>query len=528
MNNNKLLFLLLLYLFVLLSPTYFIPVFETTEARYSEISWEMIHHNDFIEPRYNGIKHFHKPPLTYWINALGIKIFGVNGFSVRFFGVLAAVLTVFFTVKTARLLDFSEKEQEDTFYILISCLLFLVVSRIVSTDIYLTFFTVGALYFLFRQMFYRKSTLNVSLLSLFLGLGFLTKGPIIFLFTLLPYFLNKIFSKTHRQNFTLKEILAGSVIFTSVALPWYIVVIIKNPELLNYFLKVQTVDRVVTNRFHRYQPFYFFIFVFAGTFFPYIICLFVNIFKDMKNRLNNLWLYTYLFIPFIVFSIAQSKLATYILPFFPIASILASKSADFLFEKRIVRIPVVFLMGALPFTFLILPFIYKDLFNFWYLPAGFFILSALIFYIFYKNQTLKIMSFYIVFLITLGYFTTPIIGKYINGYLEMASYMNKTDAERKIPFISYHADIPSISFYRQKIAVIAMGRHREIDFEKTSDYKEYYLKNFEEFRTFTLDKSKLFVVLSKKYLEDVTNLGFSCEERFTQKKYSLFLCTKSQ
>lgn len=528
MKNNKLLFFLLIYLFVLLSPTYFIPVFETTEARYSEISWEMIHHNDFIEPRYNGIKHFHKPPLTYWINALGIKIFGVNGFSVRFFGVLAGVITVFFTIKVARILKYSEHEQENLFYILTSSILFLVVSRIVSTDIYLTLFTVCSLYFLFRQMYYEKSLLNTILFSLFLGLGFLTKGPIIFLFTILPYIINKIFSKEHRKNFTLKEVLWGTIVFAMVSLPWYVLVIIKNPELLNYFLKVQTVDRVVTNRFHRYQPFYFFILVFCGTFFPYIIPFLVNTFRDVKNRFNNLWLYNYLFIPLIIFSIAQSKLATYILPFFPIASILASKSADFLFEKRPVRIPVVFLMGFLPFTFLILPFIYRDLFNFWYLPVGFFILSALMFYIFYKNQTLKTMSFYIIFLVTLGYFTTPVIGKYINGYSEMASYINKTDPERKIPFISYHADIPSISFYRQKIAVIAMGRHREIDFEKTSDYKEYYLKNFEEFRTFTLDKSKLFVVLPKKYLEDVTNLGFSCEERFTQKKYSLFLCTKLQ
>ena len=528
MNNNKLLFLLLVYMFVLLIPTYFIPVFETTEARYSEISWEMIYNKDFIEPRYNGIKHFHKPPLTYWINAFGIKLFGVNGFSVRFFGVLAAVISLFLTVKISRILKFSGHEQENVLYTLASSILFLVVSRIVSTDIYLTLFTVGALYFLFRQIYYKKSILNTALFSLFLGLGFLTKGPVIFLFTILPYTINKIFSKEHRKNFTLKEILWGTIIFTAISLPWYILVIIKNPELLGYFLKVQTVDRIATNRFHRYKPFYFFIIVLIGTFFPYVISLLVSMLKDIKSKFANLWLYNYIIVPFIIFSIAQSKLATYILPLFPVAAILAAKNVDFLFEKKIVKTIVTIFIGTTPFIFLVLPFFYRELFNYWYIFLLLFTLSILGFYIFYKNQTLRFMSFYLIFLTTLGYFTTHVIGKYVNGYSEMARVINKIDPERKILFVSYRADIPSISFYRQKIAVTAMGRYRETDFENTPDYKNYYLKSYEEFATFTSDKTLFFIALPKKYLDEITNLGFSCEEKFTQKKHSLFLCSKSQ
>lgn len=527
MNNSKLLFLLLIYWAVVLLPANFVPVFETTEARYSEISWEMIYHNDFIEPRYNGVKHFHKPPLTYWLNAIGIKLFGANGFGVRFFGSLATVLTLLFTVKMAKLLKLGVSEQENTLYILMSSILFIAVSRIVSTDIYLTFFTSSSLYFLFRQIFYKKSSVNAYLFGLFLGLGFLTKGPIIFLFTLLPYFLNKIFSKEHRKNFSVRDIAGGFLVFLVVALPWYILVIIKNPELLNYFIKVQTVDRVVTNRFHRYQPFYFFILIFAGTFFPYIIPFFKSIFDDIKSGFKKFWLLLYIIVPFIIFSIAQSKLATYIAPLFPLAAIVSSENAELIFKNKFFKRFILLIMGLLSFVFLILPFLYRNLFNYWYFPVLFFVLSGISFWVLYKRQNLMTLSFYIIFLMLSGYFITPFIGRYINGYSEMADYANKLDPERKMTFVSYHADIPSMSFYRRKMSVIALGRKRETEFEKTEDYKKYYIDDSEKFSTTISSEDRFLITMSPKYLKNIAGLGFSCEEKFSQRKYSLFLCVKS-
>ncbi len=61
----------------------------------------MLASGNFLEPYYNGIKHFHKPPAPYWFNALGMQIFGVNGFGVRFFGSVAAILTLYVTRKNS-------------------------------------------------------------------------------------------------------------------------------------------------------------------------------------------------------------------------------------------------------------------------------------------------------------------------------------------------------------------------------------------------------------------------------------------
>ena len=253
----------------MLLPAYWIDVFETTDARYSEIAREMMRSGNWMEPFYNGIKHFHKPPVTYWMTALGMEIFGVNGLGARFFAAVFSVLTLVFTRRTAYVLTGDKDRADASVLILASSILFLVVSRIVATDIYLTFFTVAALYYLFSQIYTAKEPKNAIMLALMLGLGFMTKGPIIFLFTLLPFFIVKIFRKDHRKVFSYKDIAAGVLVFLAVSLPWYIYVVMKNDGLFDYFIFKQTVDRVATNTFNRAEPIYFLPLIFLFTFMPY-------------------------------------------------------------------------------------------------------------------------------------------------------------------------------------------------------------------------------------------------------------------
>ena len=59
-----------LFLFL---PTGLLPLGETTEARYAEIAREMVASGNYLEPFFNGIKHFHDRPLTYWMIAAGLK-----------------------------------------------------------------------------------------------------------------------------------------------------------------------------------------------------------------------------------------------------------------------------------------------------------------------------------------------------------------------------------------------------------------------------------------------------------------------
>ena len=79
----------------------------------------------------------------------------------------------------------------------------------------------------------------------------------------------KIVDPGHRRLFTWREAGLGALVFSVIALPWYLLVISKNPGLLNYFLKVQTADRMLTNRFNRAQPFWYFLPVLFVGFLPW-------------------------------------------------------------------------------------------------------------------------------------------------------------------------------------------------------------------------------------------------------------------
>ncbi|MEJ2521174.1 MAG: hypothetical protein P8Y91_12675, partial [Desulfuromonadales bacterium] len=77
-DKRRLWALLLAYVFLLLLPAGLMPLMESTEGRYGEIAWEMVVRGNYLEPYFNGIKHFHKPPLTYWSVAAGYQLFGIG------------------------------------------------------------------------------------------------------------------------------------------------------------------------------------------------------------------------------------------------------------------------------------------------------------------------------------------------------------------------------------------------------------------------------------------------------------------
>src|SRR5215831_18011061 len=65
------------------------------EPRYAAIARQMLLSRDYITPRLFGSPWFEKPPLMYWIAAIGYKIFGFNETGARFASALGATICVF-------------------------------------------------------------------------------------------------------------------------------------------------------------------------------------------------------------------------------------------------------------------------------------------------------------------------------------------------------------------------------------------------------------------------------------------------
>ena len=85
----------------LLGLLFFIPflghvhLFDWDEINFAEISREMLVRNNFLEPHINFISFTEKPPLYFWLQALSMKLFGINEFAARFPNALLGAIVLF-------------------------------------------------------------------------------------------------------------------------------------------------------------------------------------------------------------------------------------------------------------------------------------------------------------------------------------------------------------------------------------------------------------------------------------------------
>jgi 4-amino-4-deoxy-L-arabinose transferase len=509
------------------------PLFETTEGRYAEIAREMYINHNYLVPTFNEITHFHKPPLTYWMMTLGMKMFGPNPFGLRFFGCIASIIGLIATFFTAKLFLKDDKYAYFATLVLSSSLLYIIVSRLLATDVYLLAFTTSSLYFLFRQIFHKKSLLNTCFYALFLGLAFLTKGPVVFIFTLIPYFICKLFFSNHRKVFSLNDILLGLLIFFLIALPWYIVVMFKYPNLFHYFLGEQIVERITINKFNRDAPFYYFIPTILITFFPFVLYLIKGSIKYKSLPKDQLILYIYILIPFLIFSVNRAKLITYIVPFYGLASIITTYVISH-FRSKIIDFLSYFFLIAMHVAAILLLIFYFDTSS---LPINrsfiislwiFGILISIVFIAFKRKAYFFNTSYLLLLLMFFPYILSAYVGDQIKGYKSLSTEINKIDPTKKLEVITYKAFIPSISFYRNKTTIVAFYNGRELQFEKSDRYKKYLVNDKDSLSSLLNKLGKFFIVTSPQNIEDFKKeYSCNCNLIAIQREHSAYICKKN-
>jgi len=526
--DRRLTFFLLFYGCLLLIPIWQLSLLESTEARYGEIAREMLASGNFLEPTLNGILHFHKPPLPYWCMAAGMAVFGVNDFGVRFFGIIAAILSLWFLYNTARIF-FDDRERHFAVVLtLATSPLFIAISRAVSTDIYLTCCVIGAQFYLFRHVYGKRSTDNAIGYGLLLGLGFLVKGPVIFLFTLLPQLTAKLVDPQHRRLFGFRDVLYSLSCFLVVALPWYVAVILRHPDLLNYFVTVQTVDRVTTDRFHRNKPFWFFLALFPATFLPYSLSFIRGVWRvrECPSRIRTLMIYVLL--PLLVFCFSKSKLPTYILPFYGTAALLAVHSYSELrseWDDRFAFTVMMIFTAGITIAGFVWPPLSALRWNFAF--AGMVILTiCLISRGMVKSEWTQHVSPRIMLGISLIiYLAIPSLQNEMKSYRPMVTKMNELDPQRQVPTLVYTGFIPSISFYRQNLAIMARGKPRETMFEANDRYRLWYMQSDAEVKNILSEMPRVFVVTEPKHINNFSSsMSFTCSELQAQKRNTAYDC----
>jgi len=321
-------------------------LWEPDEGRYTAVALEMIRLGDFINPAlHHELPHFTKPPLTYWVLASSIGLFGHNEWAVRLPLALAFVATVLLVFLMGKRLV-PEKPWLAALVYATSLMPF-VSANVVSTDTFLTLCETLAVCG-FVMLWWDEGAAGRGVKRAILwggfGLAFLTKGPpgLLPLLAIVPFVFLARRAKGRDPAASPRVVsLLSLLVALLVGGTWFVVVIVLNPHLLGYFLRYEVVDRVFTTVHRRNAAWY-------GAFEVYLPTLVVGSLpwllpvlgglrriprlfrKRFWRRLRRdepelLFLLLWFLLPLVVFSLARSRLPLYVLPLFAPLSLLIAR-----------------------------------------------------------------------------------------------------------------------------------------------------------------------------------------------------------
>lgn len=310
------------------------------EPRYARVAEEMNLRGQYVTPTLQFQPWLEKPPLLYWLSAASFRLFGVSEWAARLpvalFAAAAAVAAAFLALRFA-----GARAALFTLLILPTSGLYFVYARAASTDMPLTASFTVAMVCGFLATRSRSPVWGVAA-GLALALAVLAKGPVALLLfgaTFLFYF----FVKPH-LFWSWRQILSGAPIFLAAAVPWYWLVWKENGfDFIATFWWNHHLARFVTSIHHHSQPFWFYVAVLIPGFFPWAFFLpsAVRRLWRLRSRLWNgeelpeVFLWLWFLVPFVFFSLSESKLAGYILPGLPALALLVAVEWDHYLEAEI-------------------------------------------------------------------------------------------------------------------------------------------------------------------------------------------------
>jgi 4-amino-4-deoxy-L-arabinose transferase-like glycosyltransferase len=196
-----------------------IPLFDSDEGLYSEVTREMLANQDFTKPLLNGIPFPLKPPLFFWAQAASIKIFGLNEFAMRLPSALAALLwAVSLSLFSRRYC--SSRTAWYTSLFMASSLIVILIGRSATPEALANLFIALTCFNIYKY-YHTGNKRHVYWLYMFSGLGVLTKGMIGLIIPLAAGLLFFGMQKRLRDFLRLLFNPVGIIVFTLIVAPWF-------------------------------------------------------------------------------------------------------------------------------------------------------------------------------------------------------------------------------------------------------------------------------------------------------------------
>ncbi|MBO6918196.1 MAG: glycosyltransferase family 39 protein [Rhizobiaceae bacterium] len=327
-----LLFGLILLLALRLLAMIWLPILDSTEARYAEIARKMVETGNWITPQFDyGVSFWAKPPLHTWLSAIGMDLFGVSPFTARLGILLSAMATLTILWRWARSVTEDQTAIAATL-VAASSVLFFASSAFVQTDMVLTLGVTAGMAGFYNGL--NGSRRWGLLFFLGIAIGLLAKGPIAGVLTMTPITIWMLWRGSWRDLFRLPWI-TGVALVCVLVIPWYAAAEIATPGFLEYFIIGEHIQRFLQPGWSgdlygagREQPKGFIWLFWIIATLPWSPLLPFLIYKLRKNRVSikdGLYIYLLAFAltPLVFFTFAANILIAYVLPGIPAAALLA-------------------------------------------------------------------------------------------------------------------------------------------------------------------------------------------------------------
>ncbi|TAE59539.1 MAG: glycosyltransferase family 39 protein [Nostocales cyanobacterium] len=327
---------------------------DETEPLFAEASRQMLITGDWITPFFNGETRFDKPALIYWCQAIAYAIMGVNEWAARIPSALSATavsalgfyVVQWYFAKKDELQQTTNPTRRYLTAALASALIainpeMIVWGRVGVSDMLLTGCIASALLCFF--MGYAQNSTpgrfpNQWYIAsyILMGAGILTKGPV---GLVLPGFIMIIFGLYLGKFWQLwREMhpIKGICISLLVSAPWYILVTLRNGwNFINAFFGYHNVERFTEVVNGHSAPWYFYFLVVLLGFAPYSVFIPAaiarlqfwrrqQIINQERSQHLDLFACFWFLGVFVFFTIAVTKLPSYVLPLMPAAAILVA------------------------------------------------------------------------------------------------------------------------------------------------------------------------------------------------------------
>ena len=322
------------------------------EGRYAQIPQAMLATGDWLTPRLNDLKYFEKPPLQYWLSAIGFAVFGQHDWVARLWPAVCGLFSLSVTWHLSWLLarqsgadaPAARRAGHWSVLILASTLWHGFYARGLTLDMMLSCWLLAALYCFIRAQAGVPPEMSSPPTSspppsspppparwmlgcwLALAAAVMTKGPVGLVLPGMALVLCLLWQRDWRlMRRVLRQMqwLRGMALFLLLVSPWFVLMARAHPEFTEYFFLHEHLARFSSTGHSRSGAWWYFIAMLVLAFFPWSVLLFDALRAPRSDHGagtaaaaidGDLLLRIFVISTLLFFSLSSSKLPAYILP----------------------------------------------------------------------------------------------------------------------------------------------------------------------------------------------------------------------